>query len=181
MLAPLASLRYLQYVAVTVEVACADGGVSDTLLRTLAEAWPRLRKLALLWTNDLPEDDPNPPPIDPPSTRALEVFASHCPNLDRLSLTSLFVSEASLEDVIAYPLSDHPLRVLSVKRVRSVNPQMAALVLDRLFPRINIQESRGGEVGNAGIAEPPSQWAGIMGTLELCRLARITRPDAVGA
>ncbi|OJT06493.1 hypothetical protein TRAPUB_2652 [Trametes pubescens] len=48
MLTPLASLRYLQYVAVTVEVACADGGVSDTLLRTLAEAWPRLRKLALL-------------------------------------------------------------------------------------------------------------------------------------
>ncbi|KAL1938489.1 hypothetical protein VTO73DRAFT_11512 [Trametes versicolor] len=181
MLKPLASLRLLQYVTITIDVACADHGVPDTLLRMLAEAWPRLRTFNLLWMADEVENNHAYPPIVTPSTNALAAFATCCPKLDRLSLTSLFVPEASLEDVIAYPLSSHPLRLLSAKRFRSTNTQMAALVLDRLFPRIDIEGSREKEdAGGPGIAEHPSRWAEVMGTLKLCRLARITRPDTVG-
>lgn len=75
----------------------------------------------------------------PPTSRALLAFAQHCPALTSLYLDAISMSEADYAQVDCIPILNHSLQSLSIRDLRCKNDRFCAMVIDRLFPRLNIE------------------------------------------
>ena len=158
---PLSKLRAL--VSVTVEVRGLLDTSTDADMIVLAEAFPLLTTLQIHCR----------PLLAVPSLSAavLASFASRCPKLETLSLPSMHVVERDLSLLANYPALDHGLRSLHFSTLDSADGHFTALLLDRLFPRMEITGFR----PKPSFDEPSSSqgtWAHICDILETLQIAR---------
>ena len=158
---PLSKLRAL--VSVTVEVRGLLDTSTDADMIVLAEAFPLLTTLQIHCR----------PLLAVPSLSAavLASFASRCPKLETLSLPSMHVVERDLSRLANYPALDYGLRSLHFSTLDSADGHFTALLLDRLFPRMEITGFR----PKPSLDEPSSSqrtWARICDILETLRIAR---------
>ncbi|KAI0695197.1 hypothetical protein C8T65DRAFT_744093 [Cerioporus squamosus] len=156
-IAPLTRLRSLREVKLNLNGNLgAPMNFIDTLFIMLAASWPRIVSLRL--SSDFPEGWVSPP--------ALLAFANACPDLRELCIPILDLSlDANFGDVTDFPIRDHGLTVLRVQFPSEENEKLFALILDRLFPHIDVEAS----CGEAG-------WNQVLNEgLEFCQLARRNR------
>lgn len=115
--------------------------VGDAELNAMSAAWPHLRIL------DLGEY-----PFTPSaggwkgiSLNTLALFATRCPNLERLSLSSFDMQ--SLDTIIELhnelPCTNHGLRHISFRALHGTEDDCirCARILDRLFPHLNVVDT----------------------------------------
>ncbi|KAI9068829.1 hypothetical protein FKP32DRAFT_109788 [Trametes sanguinea] len=175
---PLSALRHLE--ALDLRILNTLFRVSEEDLLAVAQAWPRLRSLALAYV----------PVSTVPPLRALRHFAEHCPDLRELTLTKLDLSEiANLEDHVPTTLASrppHPLQQLELRVTWGVTPAVddkaakdIARFLDALFPNIELQDQDKREEPGLGsfmsIKSFFVSWERIMNEIRALRSERMMR------
>ncbi|KAI0772461.1 hypothetical protein BD413DRAFT_474355 [Trametes elegans] len=160
-LAPLAELEVVELRVLNTTVAIADAD-----MRTLARAWPRLRRLVLAYV----------PSEALPPLAALRHFARHCPALRELSLTKMAVtnplampsegdSEMPAHDAPPHPLQELDLRLTFAGR-GPYDMMGVARFLDRIFPNLDLREEASSDNGFAAFH---ATWARIEKEIRLLR------------
>ena len=114
----------------------------DDYLDRIARAWPQLRTLILLQSNDTMFDpDRDPGSLDRPTLRGLVELARGCPKLERLCVPDLDATSVPPADSV--PLMAHgPLNLCIQNLVGAEGEERqleVAVVLDRLFPRLKLK------------------------------------------
>ncbi|KAI0695196.1 hypothetical protein C8T65DRAFT_744092 [Cerioporus squamosus] len=139
--------------------------VTDNIFQTFAAAWPRIVSLRLFFPDATGEVSP----------AILVAFANACPELRELSLAALQFPQRDVGDVSAYPIRSHDLQILRVRRADVPNEQICALIVDRLFPNIDIDASI------KDISAPPlgPEWEKVLdNALRFCQQSRRNRQSA---
>ncbi len=96
-----------------------------------------------------------------PTTNALVVLARQCASLSSLYLSSIRMGEADYSAVDALPVLDHGLQILGFAELNCASEKVSAMIIDRLFPRLDIPRSQ------AGYQKPPTEpWAAVLAQLE---------------
>ena len=168
-LLPLSTLTTLDLTCVLPAFAATDASLAP-----LAQAWPRLTSL-VLWDaytdhsaalND--PDVPRPPCATP---IALLALARGLPALRTLSLPGFAASAADLAParVRAYPLLAHGLSELWVGHVDIAEPAFCAVLLDRLFPALEVPEELEERAIYNGVA---AVWWGVLSAYAALKFAR---------
>ncbi|KAI0330849.1 hypothetical protein GY45DRAFT_692624 [Cubamyces sp. BRFM 1775] len=139
-IAPLLTVRSMVMLIIVDELR-PRRTVGDADLGAISTAWPRLKVL------DLASFPPAPSPhgwagIGMPS---LASFATRCPDLRRLSLSTLDMQSLKPSRVFddEYPRTDNQLRSLTIRNVRGTDADCAPCgrALDRLFPHLSVAEN----------------------------------------
>ncbi|KAM5545033.1 hypothetical protein V8D89_001144 [Ganoderma adspersum] len=114
----------------------------DDYLDRIARAWPKLRTLIFMQSNDTMFDpDRDPGSLDRPTLRGLVELARGCPKLERLCIPDLDATSVPPADDV--PLMGHgPLNLCIQNLVGAQEEERqleVAVVLDRLFPRLKLK------------------------------------------
>ncbi|TFK91998.1 hypothetical protein K466DRAFT_650701 [Polyporus arcularius HHB13444] len=116
---------------------CIDFGerpVYDNDIALLAGAVPRLLHLRLKFDMDTQKQGP--------SAQSLLAVAQRCPSLHTLRLVGLFITEADEANVATFPYVGNRLRYLDVADLRCMGESNAAMIIDLLFPFLDIEACR---------------------------------------
>ncbi|KAH9890366.1 hypothetical protein C8Q73DRAFT_792805 [Cubamyces lactineus] len=115
--------------------------VGDTDLDAMSAAWPRLRILDL---GEYPFT-PSPRGLKGIGINTLALFATRCPNLERLSLSSFDMQslDALVEPHDELPCTKHGLRHISFRALHGTEDGCirCAHILDRLFPHLSVVDT----------------------------------------
>lgn len=115
--------------------------VNDADAAALARWWPRIVELVLYTrgVNDVSEEEPLHEMV---TSAALVTLARACPELRILALPGLCVAEDELSPtkISEVPLLAHGLEKLDLGRVIVADASMCALLLDRIFPQLDVSE-----------------------------------------
>ncbi|KAH9912778.1 uncharacterized protein BXZ73DRAFT_55873 [Epithele typhae] len=149
--------------------------VSDDALRTLADAWPHLRELAISCKKvQLPRVTiTDPAAIDRPSLRALTHFAERCPELVRLVLPTLWFEalprSPRMHDLVRPPRAPHGLRELKTEHTGPVGDHLVramAFAIDNLFPHLDVTDAHADTSGRL------TEWGRVEHHLLMLRYGR---------
>ena len=148
--------------------------ISDTDLTAMITAWP------LLTTLRIPKghhpgvaSGEQVPPGSRPTAAILPAIAARCPHLRSLELPEVDLGSTPALDALPPPLSPaHGLRALDLtSRCADRHACMrAAVMLDRLFPRMELPLIRGGMYGDGEKGE--KGWAAVVGLLGAMQAGR---------
>ena len=164
-LAPLFPLRITNLSLDLYGSQTATPALPDDLFASVAKAWPQLVALSIATPDERADNAPTTRTI---TAHTLLVLARGCPRLQMLRLPRMQVPRP--EDVHGYPVLRHGLRMLFVDQPGAVSEDdyaASALLLDRLFPELDLSWDVGGLEGRMNFV-----WKRIMGAVRLCRLAR---------
>ncbi|RDX40018.1 hypothetical protein OH76DRAFT_475775 [Lentinus brumalis] len=104
-----------------------------------------------------------------PTARSLLTLAQGCPSLHTLHLGGLFITEADEANAATYPFVGNRLRYLNVADLRCEGEIYAAMIVDVLFPFLDVEASR----RRAAAAQwPKGQFPGVLTRLEGYHAAR---------
>lgn len=162
---PLLEIRNLRTIYMCTWSPCA---ISDDNLCMMADAWPNLVSLTVQWCAEDSES------ADTPSLDCLPHLARSCPHLQRLSIT--YVALTVADDIDTYPVMSHCLSELSIVDTLSypeeIGAEEVALLLDRIFPCLDMETLQESEVGYAR-AQTPTGGPGVLKAwLQVCRYLR---------
>ncbi|TFK92010.1 hypothetical protein K466DRAFT_595627 [Polyporus arcularius HHB13444] len=170
-IAPLNGLRSLRDVELKLTGRLgAPMNYADPLFLMLAASWPCIVSLRLL--SDYPDGHVSP--------LILLAFANACPDLRELCIPILDLPlDMVMGDVSTFPLRDHGLKIMRVQFPSEEidDDKIFALILDRLFPNIDI---------DASLASVPAlrsgEWDRVLDeALNYCQLVRRNREPETDA
>ncbi|KAI0740972.1 hypothetical protein C8Q76DRAFT_709544 [Earliella scabrosa] len=129
-LQPLSTVNFTELSTLTLDLGSAP--VTDRDVCKLASGLPALVHLQLAFKLQ----------ASWPSAHALVGIAAGCPALRVLDFGGMRVAETGFADVEAYPFCDHRLSVLHVRVAHYELDRVYAMVLDRIFPHLDVESSR---------------------------------------
>ncbi|TFK91989.1 hypothetical protein K466DRAFT_595613 [Polyporus arcularius HHB13444] len=140
LLEPISGLRELRVLT----LSFTNATLSDSDIELVATGCPCLIKLKLKCRKGSAQGGS-------PTTHALVVLARQCLSLSLLYLSSIRMSEADYSAVDTLPVLDHGLELLGFGQLHCESDRFSAMVVDRLFPRLDISQSQ------RGVTKPPPE------------------------
>ncbi|KAI0740964.1 hypothetical protein C8Q76DRAFT_207199 [Earliella scabrosa] len=129
-LQPLSTVNFIELSTLTLDLGSAP--VTDRDVCKLASGLPALVHLQLAFKLQ----------ASWPSAHALVGLAIGCPALRVLDFGGMRVAETDFAEVETYPFCDHQLSVFHVRVARYELDRVCAMVLDKIFPHLDVEASR---------------------------------------
>ena len=145
--------------------------VNNADVAALARGWPHIIELVLY---SRAFNDPTSEPLhEMVTSAALLTLARACPELRILALPGLCVAEDELSPtkISEVPLLAHGLEKLDLGRVMVTDASMCALLLDRIFPQLDVSEEEYLGPALQRIDDVSEEWLPVKLALAAFRLA----------